>query len=69
MERVDHSLLKGIRRSEFGMEALVTNRTAFRRKYPNLLVDPATLEDVMVYYEKVEENRTGENDKDQEENK
>lgn len=69
MERVDRSLLKGIRRSEFGMEALVTNRTAFRRKYPNLLVDPATLEDVMVYYEKVEENRAGENDKDQEENK
>ena len=32
-----------------GCEALVRDRQAFRRRYPELTVDPVTLEDIMVF--------------------
>ena len=34
---------------QFGCEALVKDRHAFARRYPALTVDPATLEDIMVF--------------------
>ena len=49
LERVDRSLLAGSRVGQFGCEALVKDRHAFARRYPGLTVDPATLEDIMVF--------------------
>ena len=49
LEGVDPALLAGSRVSQFGCEALVKNRRAFARFYPHLTVDPATLEDIMVF--------------------
>lgn len=49
LERVDRSLLAGSRVGQFGCEALVKDRHAFARHYPGLTVDPATLEDIMVF--------------------
>ena len=49
LERVDRSLLAGSRVGQFGCEALVRDRHAFARRYPGLTVDPATLEDIMVF--------------------
>ena len=49
LERVDRSLLAGSRVGQFGWEALVKDRHAFARRYPGLTVDPATLEDIMVF--------------------
>lgn len=46
---VDAALLEGTRVSQFGCEALVKDRQAFRRRYPDLTVDPVTLEDIMVF--------------------
>ena len=46
---VDPALLEGTRVSQFGCEALVKDRQAFRRQYPDLTVDPVTLEDIMVF--------------------
>ena len=48
LERVEPSLLVGVRTSQFGCEALVKDRHAFTRRYPALTVDPVTLEDIMV---------------------
>ena len=47
--RVDRSLLAGTREGQFGCEALVRDRRAFRYAYPDLPVDPVTLEEIMVF--------------------
>lgn len=49
LERVDPALLGGVRRGQFACEALVKDRSAFRRFYPDLTVDRASLEDIMVF--------------------
>ena len=49
LEQVDRALLAGSRVGQFGCEALVKDRRAFARRYPSLTVDPATLEDIMVF--------------------
>ena len=49
LERVDRALLQGIRMGQFSCEALVKDRAAFRRRYPELTVDPVGLEDIMVF--------------------
>ena len=49
LQRVDPALLSGTRVSQFGCEALVKDRGAFRRRYPELTVDPVGLEDIMVF--------------------
>ena len=49
LERVDRTLLHGVRVSQFSCEALVKDRAAFRRRYPELTVDPVGLEDIMVF--------------------
>ena len=49
LERVDRTLLRGVRVSQFSCEALVKDRPAFRRRYPELTVDPVSLEDIMVF--------------------
>lgn len=49
LARVDRSLLAGTREGQFGCEALVRDRRAFRYAYPDLAVDPVTLEEIMVF--------------------
>ena len=49
LERVDPACLAGVRRGQFGCEALVKDRRTFARRYPGLTVDPVTLEDIMLF--------------------
>ena len=44
-----------VRKGSFGCEALVQDRAAFARKYPMLLVERTTLEDIMLFIGKGEE--------------
>ena len=44
-----------VRKGSFGCEALVKDRSAFGRKYPMLLVERTTLEDIMLFMGKGEE--------------
>ncbi|HIW93683.1 MAG TPA: ABC transporter ATP-binding protein [Candidatus Flavonifractor merdipullorum] len=55
LEQVEPSFLNGVRRGQFSCEALVNDRPEFQRRYPHLLVDRVTLEDIMVFMGK--ENR------------
>ncbi len=46
---VDRDYIMGTRISQYSCEALVRNRVDFRRRYPNLTVDPVTLDDLMIF--------------------
>lgn len=48
LERVDKDYLVGVRAGQYGSEALIKNKHEFMRKYPDLTVDPVTLEEIMV---------------------
>ena len=52
--QVDPADLVRVRRGSFGWEGLVADRAAFRRKYPDLLVEKTTLEDIMLFIGKGE---------------
>ncbi len=54
LEVVSPELLVGERVSEFGAQALVRDRAAFHRAYPDLPLDPCTLEDIMIFTTKGE---------------
>jgi len=54
LEGVDPADLVRVRRGEFGCEALVADRAAFAQKYPGLLVERATLEEIMLFIGKGE---------------
>ena len=43
-----------VRLSSYGCEGLVADRAAFRRRYPELLVERTTLEDIMLFIAKGE---------------
>lgn len=49
LETVDPVDLLRVRRSSFGCQALIRNRSAFQRKYRDLLVEKTTLEDIMLF--------------------
>ena len=49
LERVDPAFVVGVRSSQYRCEALIRSRRDFRRLYPELTVDPADLEDIMVF--------------------
>ena len=49
LERLDAGLVVGVRRTQFGCEALVNDRPGIREAWPELTVDPVTLEDIMVF--------------------
>lgn len=48
LKQVDREDLLRVRRGSFGCEALVQNRAVFQQKYPGLMVDPVSLEDIML---------------------
>lgn len=47
-------ILVGKREGEYGCQALVSDRAALRRALPDAAVEPATLEDIMIYTTKGE---------------
>ena len=49
-KRIDPSEIVGFRKNQFNVEALVANKQLIKNKYPDLLVDPATIEEIMLYY-------------------
>ena len=49
LDKVDPAFLVGVRRSQFGCEALVRDREKFVRLYPALTVDRVTLDEIMVF--------------------
>ena len=49
LERVDGRFLVGSRTGEFGCQALVKDRPAFQRAYPDLALDAPNLEDLMIF--------------------
>ena len=48
--RLDRAEKIGYRQSQFGYEVLVKDRAAARRRYPGAVVDAATIEDIMLFY-------------------
>ncbi len=48
--RIDRSDIEGQRRGQFGHEVLVKNPDIVRTKYPGFMVDPAHIEDIMLFY-------------------
>ena len=40
----------GVKRSAYGVEILVHDAPACQRRYPEFLCEPASLEDIMLYY-------------------
>ena len=49
LAQVDRSYLVGVREGRFGSEALIRHKKEFQRQYPELVVDPVTLEEIMVF--------------------
>ena len=54
LENIDPRDVLHTRKGAFGAEALVKDRAAFARKYPMLLVERTTLEDIMLFVGKGE---------------
>lgn len=54
LESVDPADVLRVRRGSFGCEALVRDRSAFARKYPMLMAERTTLEDIMLFVGKGE---------------
>ena len=49
LSRVEPALVVGKRTGEFGCQALIRDRAVFRQAYPDLPLDPASLEDLMIF--------------------
>jgi ABC-2 type transport system ATP-binding protein len=49
-ERLDKANAEGYRKSRFGYEVLVKDRNKAAHQYPGLIIDPATIEDIMLFY-------------------
>ena len=55
LRAIDPSDLLRVRQGPFGCEALVTDRGAFHKKYPKLMVEKIHLEDIMLFVGKGKE--------------
>ena len=49
LEQIDRSCLVSVRKSQYSTEALIRNRSEFTRRYPQLTVEPVTLDELMVF--------------------
>ncbi len=54
LEQLEPGDLLRVRRGAFGCEGLTDHRETFQRKYPRLLAEPLSLEDIMVFMERGE---------------
>ncbi|MBP5494114.1 MAG: ABC transporter ATP-binding protein [Lachnospiraceae bacterium] len=50
LEKISPSLIVGYELNSFGAEALVNDRKAAEKLYPDAVIEPATLEQIMIYY-------------------
>lgn len=50
LARVDRARIVRVRRGAFGCEALVQGREEMRRRFPELALDPVTVEELMLFY-------------------
>lgn len=48
--RIDQPDIAGCRKGQFGYEILVEKKAAMERKYKNFIIDPANIEDIMLFY-------------------
>ena len=48
--RIDAADIIGQRKGQFGHEVLVRDRSHAQRKYPGCTVDPASIEEIMLFY-------------------
>ena len=53
-EKMDRADIVAYRKQDFEWQILVENRTEAQRKYPNSIIDPATLDDIMLLFIKGE---------------
>ena len=60
LERIDATDMISYRQSAFGVEILVHNRKACKSKYPQLLMEAASLEEIMIFYAKQAKEKIGE---------
>ena len=49
LAKIDPAFLVGTREGDYGCQALVNDRSAFRRSHPDLPLDTPTLEDLMIF--------------------
>ena len=49
-EKLDRTDIIGYRHSAFGYEVLVSDRDRCKRKYPGLVIDNTTLDEIMLFY-------------------
>lgn len=49
LEEIDPEYIMRVRQGAFGSEALIEKRQEFRRKYPDHIVDRASVEDIMLF--------------------
>ena len=54
LEQIEPGDLLRVRRGSFGCEGLTANRAEFQRNYHQMLAEPLSLEDIMVFMERGE---------------
>lgn len=50
LEKISEPLIVNVQPGTFGVEVLVNDRKACERLYPQMVIEPATLEDIMLFY-------------------
>ena len=54
LEQVDRGYIVSTRKSQYSTEALIRHKSDFKRLYPRLMVEPVTLDELMVFVVKGE---------------
>ena len=49
-QNIEKGDIVSARVSDFGVEAMVSDRQAVARKYSGIVIDPTTLEEIMLFY-------------------
>ena len=50
LEKISEPLIVNVQPGTFGVEVLVNDRKACEKLYPQMVIEPATLEDIMLFY-------------------
>lgn len=50
VSEIEKQDIVSVRTNSFGAEIMINNRNLVKSKYPNMVVDPASLDDIMLYY-------------------
>lgn len=61
VEKISKPLVVNIQESSFGAEVLVNDKSACAKLYPDMVIEPATLEEIMIFYvnESVKNSKSG----------